>query len=226
MKTIILTLLFSVNLFSQNNKANYSVKLLDHSNVEKSEVGYLYSNSKQKANSFSYTLLFSNERANFFIEENLNLTNTDFISIKMFSRYKGFIFTDTLFNYTEKNIGAKRNILKTARNKAWELTNESKIIQNFTCYKATSKEIIKNNKGDFEYLITAWYCPEIPYQFGPNGFGGLPGLIFELQFDTALYGLTNLILNDSTIKIEEVDETKILTQEEFNKKMQEIRKNY
>lgn len=144
----------------------------------------------------------------------------------MFSRYKGYVISDSVFNYIEKNIGTKKNTLKTPRNKDWELSNESKIIQNFTCYKATSKEIVKNSKGDFEYVITAWYCPQIPYQFGPNGFGGLPGLIFELQFDTALYGLTNLTLNDSKIKIDEVDPNKIITEEEFNKKMQEIRKNY
>ena len=225
MKILLITLFFSTHLFSQN-KASYTVTLLQNNGIEKSEVGYLYTNSKQKANSFSYTLLFSNKRANFFIEENLNLNNTDFISIKMFSRYKGYVISNSVFNYIEKNIGTNKNTLKTTRNKDWELSNESKIIQNFTCYKATSKEIVKNSKGDFEYVITAWYCPQIPYQFGPNGFGGLPGLIFELQFDTALYGLTNLTLNDSKIKIDEVDPNKIITEEEFNKKMQEIRKNY
>ncbi|WP_438712837.1 GLPGLI family protein [Aquimarina muelleri] len=52
----------------------------------------------------------------------------------------------------------------------WELINETKKIGKYNCYKAKYKEII------------AWYAPEIPLQFGPVGFGGLPGLIIHLEY--------------------------------------------
>ncbi|RLD60552.1 MAG: GLPGLI family protein, partial [Bacteroidetes bacterium] len=57
----------------------------------------------------------------------------------------------------------------------WKLTNETKIILGYTCYKATH-----NREGGNPVIVTAWYCPEIPYQFGPKGYAGLPGLILEI----------------------------------------------
>ncbi|MFN4152047.1 MAG: GLPGLI family protein [Candidatus Sericytochromatia bacterium] len=226
MKKIILSLFLTLNLVvAQNNKATYNVKLLDDSKIEKGELGYLYSKSKQEANNFVFHLLFSNRNANFFLEENLSVENLTFSSVKLFSRYKGFIYTDSLFNYIEKNIDFKRNTLKNKINRDWKLTNESKLIQNYLCYKATSKETITNSKGEFQFDIIAWYCPEIPYQFGPNGFGGLPGLILELQFDKSLYGLKTLTLNDKSIKIETVDQNKIISDEEYAKKIQEMKKS-
>lgn len=57
----------------------------------------------------------------------------------------------------------------------WKLINETKTILGYTCYKATH-----NREGGNPVIVTAWYCPEIPYQFGPKGYAGLPGLILEI----------------------------------------------
>ncbi len=55
----------------------------------------------------------------------------------------------------------------------WDLKNETKNILGYTCYKAILKDAPEDAK------ITAWYAPELPYQFGPTGYHGLPGLILE-----------------------------------------------
>ncbi|MDO5616594.1 MAG: GLPGLI family protein [Cruoricaptor ignavus] len=55
----------------------------------------------------------------------------------------------------------------------WEITNEEKKINDFTCYKAV---------GEFrgrEYVV--WFTPEIPVPYGPWKLGGLPGLILEAK---------------------------------------------
>ena len=45
-----------------------------------------------------------------------------------------------------------------------------------------------------ERKVIAWYTPEIPYNFGPKDYNGLPGLILELQED-------NLLISASKISI-------------------------
>ncbi len=55
---------------------------------------------------------------------------------------------------------------------AWKLfPNQKKKIAGFTCYKA---------EGDFRGRhYVAWYCPDLPYPYGPWKLHGLPGLILE-----------------------------------------------
>src|SRR5690606_16426604 len=53
----------------------------------------------------------------------------------------------------------------------WKITNETKQIQNYNCYKATTT--FRGN--NFE----VWFTPEIPINAGPWKWCGLPGLILE-----------------------------------------------
>lgn len=56
---------------------------------------------------------------------------------------------------------------------SWNISEtESKKINNFTCYKATT--VFRGSE------IVAYYTPEIPIGFGPFKFKGLPGLILEV----------------------------------------------
>lgn len=60
----------------------------------------------------------------------------------------------------------------------WYLHDETKEIEGYVCRKATA--IINLNdikKGE----ITAWFAPDLPFQYGPKGYGGLPGLILGLE---------------------------------------------
>ena len=57
----------------------------------------------------------------------------------------------------------------------WEIQPDSRVIDGYTCQKATTYYAGR----DYE----AWFCPEIPMPYGPYKFGGLPGLILHL-YDT------------------------------------------
>lgn len=76
----------------------------------------------------------------------------------------------------------------------WEFYNDSLIIQNLKCFKATT-----HFRGrDF----IAWYTNSIPYQFGPWKFGGLPGLILLIedtkhQFSFKAKWIQSFNLNDN-----------------------------
>jgi len=73
-------------------------------------------------------------------------------------------------------LGEKLLIIEPSKQFEWILTTETKNILGYRCYKANYfKEGVTNN-----LKIEAWYAPELPYQFGPKGYHGLPGLILEI----------------------------------------------
>jgi GLPGLI family protein len=112
---------------------------------------------------------------------------------------KNYIITDVLKNYN------------------WDLTQESKKIGGYTCYKAisitkvTKKELQEyevekakqsKNKTSFFNLekpkdkkITVWYNPEIPVSHGPNQYWGLPGLIMEVNENNIIILCSKVVLN-------------------------------
>jgi len=63
----------------------------------------------------------------------------------------------------------------------WILSNISKKIGQYECYKATTEVEKRNSSGISIKKITAWFCPKIPFNFGPKYYSGLPGLIVKLQ---------------------------------------------
>jgi len=61
-------------------------------------------------------------------------------------------------------------------NQRWELSDETKIIGNYVCQKATTTFKGRN------YI--AWFTTEIPFSFGPWKLHGLPGLILSAHDET------------------------------------------
>jgi len=92
-------------------------------------------------------------------------------------------------------------ILKLDRNQQWVLTTETKLIKQFTCYKAIASYTIKRRDKTIQFPIIAWFCPELPYRFGPMGYGKLPGLILELQERNIIYGIKKIKLEPNLKKI-------------------------
>ena len=72
----------------------------------------------------------------------------------------------------------------------WELHDDTKMIGDYVCFKATTFYTVTNPKGKvFKYDFIAWYAPQLPYKFGPAGYGNLPGLIMELRGEKFTYGV-------------------------------------
>ena len=98
----------------------------------------------------------------------------------------------------------------------WELTNESKFIDSYLCFKATAKQVVKYSKATYTHPIIAWYCPSIPFNFGPIGYNGLPGLILELQERYAIYGAKKIDLKTENFIIEKPNKGKKVTEDELS----------
>ena len=97
---------------------------------------------------------------------------------------------------------------------AWKLTGEEGMLLDRQVMKATATMDTVS--------VEAWFAPEIPAPFGPDNYGGLPGLILMLSIDdgSKLYEATSITL-DTEIEITVPDKGRPVTQEEFEKLVQE-----
>jgi GLPGLI family protein len=101
-------------------------------------------------------------------------------------------FAYSLLNFCPQFLDAKKKtileykkdhyIKKNNYKNQWHFTNESKNIGAYKVFKAETQEVYNDNtKQERTRLVTAWYCPDLPYFFGPLGYFDLPGLILELH---------------------------------------------
>lgn len=137
----------------------------------------------------------------------------------------------------DKEVFGKEFLIKDSLpNLKWVLSDESKKIGDYTCFKATAvKEASKTDFRNFrrkkvepkketeegkvdekateekkeekktnffaeidmpkEVTVTAWYCPEIPVNQGPDEYWGLPGLIMEVNDGKTIIMCSKLVMN-------------------------------
>lgn len=118
----------------------------------------------------------------------------------------------------------KKDWLEIDYNTNWEITQETKKINDFVVYKAKGTYREGNNVAGYKTMeATAWFCPKIPLPHGPLNFGGLPGLIFELNLDTATYGLKSIEFKN--VNLPEVKLEDIISMEEADKITEEFLNN-
>lgn len=79
----------------------------------------------------------------------------------------------------------------------WKILNEIREIEGYLCMKAETKDTVKNQ------VIHAWFTDAIPVSGGPEGFGGLPGLILELDKNNgdAVVTATEVKLDQDEVKL-------------------------
>ena len=96
----------------------------------------------------------------------------------------------------------------------WKLEKETKMIGKYLCLKATAEKVLDNSMSRFRRFakkttktdstkvekpkktkITAWYAPEIPVANGPKKYGGLPGLILQVDAGNMQMLCTKIVLN-------------------------------
>ncbi|HSD14669.1 MAG TPA: GLPGLI family protein [Flavobacterium sp.] len=106
--------------------------------------------------------------------------------------------------------------------------------------EAKKEEGSKERRGGFmmseidmpkEVEITAWYCPEIPINQGPEGYWGLPGLILEVNDGKTVIMCSKLVMNSKDkVEIKAPKGGKVVKQKEFDeivvKKMEEMREQW
>lgn len=84
--------------------------------------------------------------------------------------------------------------IKTAiADNKWEITEETKIIDTYKCYKAIlTVENLDRQGNSVEQKIIAYFSPSLPFRAGPLDYYGLPGLILEVQDKSKLIQLKSI----------------------------------
>jgi len=79
----------------------------------------------------------------------------------------------------------------------WVFEEETKLIDGYLCYKAIGKaKDYFTSESDKFFTAEVWYCPELPYPFGPNMYQGLPGLVvLAIQNNEIAYKLEKIEFN-------------------------------
>ena len=79
----------------------------------------------------------------------------------------------------------------------WKILNEIKEIQGYLCMKAETIDPVRN------VPVYAWFTNKIRIPSGPEGYGGLPGLILGLEFnkDDVLIEATKIDLEKEDLSL-------------------------
>lgn len=199
-KKILILYIIPIAVFGQlNSKFIYTIKVVDNKDSKMMELmESLSPYYKDKVKNIEFTLLTDNNKSSCFTINKESIPDDD--GVKLFitmTEYTGQInqVEDSLFVEKNQDYLEKKITVKDTINKKWTITKDSKEIMGYKCYKATSEKIVINSVGIFKNDVIAWFCPQLPYQFGPMGYGKLPGLIFELQTKYALFGIINILIN-------------------------------
>lgn len=107
----------------------------------------------------------------------------------------------------------------------WEITTETKEINGYQCFKANYVYSQPWRDRIVSKKVEAWYCPVLPYSFGPIRYNGLPGLILELHEKDITFVVEKIEFLKKDLKITQPTDGEIYNHEEMSKKFSRIKEN-
>jgi len=225
-KTLIfIFLLFSILIYSQQKitgKVVYNISLIPLDKSKKSESNQIPKEDKQKAMSIiknikdvQFALLFNNNESLYMLIDKMDSDANPTLNLaKVVAGGDDLYYNNNELNYTiyQKDDGGELWLVSYLEPK-WNLTQEKIYIGNYLCYKATL-----NNENNF-----AWYTPEIPVNFGPKKYHGLPGLVLEVQIGGLSFKASEIVLNPKeSISIKKPIKGIKINEDEFYKRYKDF----
>ena len=195
---------------------NDEEKLFDNNSALKQ----LLKNAITNSGKLSFLLLAKNGNSKFVNKSILNLEdgNGSNNAIFPFIGYAGNVYTFKDSVLVQSSILGGKIYVRKNNISNWKITNETKMIDKHLCYKATNLYTVISPDKEFNHPVTAWFCPNLPYPFGPNGYGNLPGLILELQVRNSVFGVSKINLETKDdFDISEIKNIKIITEIQLEK---------
>ncbi|RIV70829.1 GLPGLI family protein [Flagellimonas aequoris] len=126
------------------------------------------------------------------------------------------------------DFGKKINVVYDPNELNWEITDETKSILGYTCYKAVGykEQYDPGRKKLLTFSPVAWFAPELNMPFGPNGIDGLPGLVLEGSMNGKLFLYADKIEINTNLKNERklmIDSGEEMTEKEYLELLQKMR---
>lgn len=177
--------------------------------------------SKKLLPQLKYRLKFNENEALFYLED-LMANDQDQSLLEyalILSDSKESYYTtkkdNEFYTYKQSELGGEYFLVHNSPFQ-WELSGETKEIAGYVCRKATTK--YKRN-SEVELEVTAWYAPELAFQYGIKDFSGLPGIVLGLEEHGYYFYADKIALTKKDKKIK-VPKGKIIKKDEFNLKME------
>lgn len=177
-----------------------------------------FENAMRESDKITFELIVTKNGSKFFDKKRMEaeINNGSSTFALALASYSGVIYELKDKIVSQKALLGENIYSESDLKSNWELTNETKLIDNYLCYKATNIYKVTNETKTFLHPVTAWYCPQIPYRYGPNGYSNLPGLILELQVRNVVFGAKTIKLDSELdFDLKFLDKIKILSQKEI-----------
>lgn len=138
--------------------------------------------------------------------------------VKIVTQAEGIYYKDTISNICFINRRFENYEIQLL-DVDWTISNEEKNILGYKCIKAIGYKKTKKSDKEIKKKIEAWFTKEIKLEYGPLGFGDLPGIILQLDYGSYhLLAISVEIGEDIEIKKPKIKSKKI-TEFEFSKIM-------
>ncbi|UYW00796.1 GLPGLI family protein [Flavobacterium agricola] len=175
---IIFFQVFFLSVFAQNYKITYEFSsAIETDTIKNIHKKRYYENHFLEASKNTFGVLYITSNGAIFEQEG-NLRNRMFPERDFFKKVYSFkpqqkiLFKNSPYSATKYDY-----YYKAFNDYKWEISTVFKMIDNYKCYKAQG--FLYDDYSLKEIPVVAWFCPEIPFPYGPNDYAGLPGLIFE-----------------------------------------------
>jgi len=222
-----MVLFLSLQLYPQNGNVTYSNKatLSSYYKTMKENNPSKFKKFEQLAeyevnimSQIDYKLIFNRDKSLF----KAIIYGNEIGQILKVKQTESVFFKGPAFNYFYVNKRFKDYNVNLAPIK-WEITNKSKQILSYVCYKAIGKKVY-NDSTALDSKIEAWFTKEINAPHGPKGINNLPGLILE-----AHHGSYHLYAEEINLDSKEIiykpSRGEVLDEEEYFKLMRSAVKN-
>jgi len=224
--SLFVVLFFNQSIYSQINiDVEYNVSVDENDDYlgklnENAFLKNLIEGEIEKIDDYKFLLLINDSISSFFLSKDSRNQRVYFTE-KSNKNIFVLNYTGTVYNINRTFYIFDNNFKLFSTNQydyKWEILKETKEIDGFLCYKAKTIITIKNPAGYFSFPIVAWFCPELPYSFGPLYFDGLPGLILQLKYRGATFEASKINLKSTyNVNMEWFRQHKKLTLDDYTK---------
>jgi GLPGLI family protein len=215
-------------VFSQNGVVTFKNSLIPPDGLKElkskdsktyQKVFFMYKNMKETTDNLSYTLVFNKTTSHF--KTNQVMTNDKNQMSEMFKDNTEYYFKKNHNKrYEIQKLNGKEIIIRE-KDIDWNILKEFKTIEGYKCLKAKATQLFLSVDRQTQKVktkkqpIIAWFTSDIPFPFGPENYGGLPGLVLELKTQGNHYIVDDININfKNSLKIKLPNIEKAISEKE------------